>query len=116
MSSDNGTGRPCPDCGEPMSDIRSQRARVCTNGKCGLVVGWELKPGQPPLINNNRADRMNPAATRSAARMNPAAVDELALHGWPEADDSPRQQRIEQGGELAEVYEVLDRAEGGQRG
>lgn len=40
-----------------MSDLRSQSARVCTNGKCGLVAGWELKPGQPPLITNNRADR-----------------------------------------------------------
>lgn len=38
-------------------------------------------------------------------------TDELDLRGWPE-DDSPRQQRIEQGGELAEVYEVLDRAGG----
>ncbi len=57
MSQDNGTGRPCPDCSEPMSDLRSQNTRVCTNGKCGLVADWNLKPGQPPLITNNRADR-----------------------------------------------------------
>lgn len=41
-----------------------------------------------------------------------APVDELELNGWPERDDSPRQQRIEQGGELVEVYEVLDRIGG----
>lgn len=42
-------------------------------------------------------------------------VDELELNGWPERDDSPRQQRIEQGGELAEVYEVLDQIKGGNQ-
>lgn len=41
-------------------------------------------------------------------------IDELSLHGWPQ-DDSPRQQRIEQGGELAEVYEVLDQIKGGNQ-
>lgn len=28
---------------------------------------------------------------------------------WPDTDDSPRQQLIEQNGELAEIYEVLDK-------
>lgn len=50
-------GKPCPDCGEPMTDLRSMYVRQCTNGRCGLVVGWNLAPGQPPLINNNRATR-----------------------------------------------------------
>ena len=50
-------GKPCPDCGEPMSDLRSIYVRHCTNGRCGLVVDWNLAPGQPPLINNNRATR-----------------------------------------------------------
>jgi hypothetical protein len=36
---------------------------------------------------------------------------------WPDTDDSPRQQRIEQSGELAEIYEVLDKMAGpGERG
>lgn len=37
---------------------------------------------------------------------------------WPEFDDSPRQQLIEQNGELAEIYEVLDRmqAKANERG
>ncbi|WP_349573105.1 hypothetical protein [Azotobacter salinestris] len=42
-------------------------------------------------------------------------LDELELNGWPERDDSPRQQRIEQGGELVEVYEVLDQIKGGNQ-
>ena len=50
-------GKPCPDCGEPMSDLRSMYARQCTNGRCGLVVDWNLAPGQLPLIANNRATR-----------------------------------------------------------
>lgn len=52
--SDKAMGRPCPDCGEPMSDIRSQFVRACTNGKCGNVERWQLENGQPPLIGSNR--------------------------------------------------------------
>lgn len=50
-------GKACPDCQEPMSDLRSLNIRQCTNGHCGLIVGWSLAPGQPALINNNRATR-----------------------------------------------------------
>lgn len=50
-------GKACPDCREPMSDLRSLNIRQCTNGRCGLIVGWNLAPGQPSLINNNRATR-----------------------------------------------------------
>lgn len=51
----------------------------------------------------------------AADKAKTAPVDELELNGWPERDDSPRQQRIEQGGELAEVYEVLDGIKGGNQ-
>lgn len=54
---DQPQGKPCPDCREPMSDLRSLNIRQCTNGRCGLLVAWNLAPGQPQLINNNRAER-----------------------------------------------------------
>ena len=50
-------GRACPDCGEPMTDLRSHNARQCTNGRCQLITGWHLAPGQKPLIGSNRIDR-----------------------------------------------------------
>lgn len=50
-------GKPCPSCGEPMTDLRSQQVRQCTNGKCGKAWAWELKPGQKPLITTNRDTR-----------------------------------------------------------
>lgn len=61
MSHDNGRGRACPDCGEPMTDLRSLNARQCTNGKCALVVDWNLAPGQLPLLGSNRIDRKESA-------------------------------------------------------
>lgn len=51
------TGRACPDCREPMTDLRSLNARQCTNGRCQLITGWHLAPGQKPLIGSNRIDR-----------------------------------------------------------
>lgn len=52
-------GRPCPACGEPMSDIATQFERHCTNGLCKAVWPWELKPGQKPLIGSSK-DRAMP--------------------------------------------------------
>lgn len=54
---DTPTGRACPDCGEPMADLRSLNSRQCTNGRCQLIADWHLAPGQLPLIANNRATR-----------------------------------------------------------
>ena len=51
------TGRACPDCREPMADLRSHNARQCTNGRCQLITGWHLAHGQKSLIANNRATR-----------------------------------------------------------
>lgn len=48
-------GKPCPLCSAPMSNLTSQFVRICTNGKCGHVVSWELNPGQKPLYGSNRA-------------------------------------------------------------
>lgn len=50
-------GKPCPRCGEPLSDIGSQFQRHCTNGQCQSVWAWELKPGQKPLHSSNRDTR-----------------------------------------------------------
>ena len=49
-------GRACPDCGEPMADLRSLNARQCATG-CKETFAWNLAPGQKPLIANNRATR-----------------------------------------------------------
>ncbi len=57
MSHENGLGKRCPGCGEPMVDLRSLNARQCTNGTCALVVDWNLAPGQQPLLGSNRIDR-----------------------------------------------------------
>lgn len=47
-------GKPCPACGEPLSDIGSQFARLCTNGKCATLWPWPLNEGQPPLVTSSR--------------------------------------------------------------
>lgn len=62
MSHDNGTGRTCPDCWSPMTDLRSLNARLCSNGKCQLLVDWNLSLGQRPLLGSNRADRKEKSA------------------------------------------------------
>ena len=45
----------CPKCAGPLVDLRSQNLRICSD--CKAEYEWSLKPGQPPLITNNRADR-----------------------------------------------------------
>lgn len=92
------------------------------------MTGYIVKnvPGDADRFHVYRGDENSPAFKAQAInaafdwigadKAKTAPVDELELNGWPERDDSPRQQRIEQGGELAEVYEVLDRMEGEQRG
>lgn len=57
---DRPRGKPCPSCGEPMSDIGTHAERKCTNGKCGKSVKWPLKSGQPPLVTTNRDRRKYP--------------------------------------------------------
>ena len=52
--SDNPKGRPCAACGSPLSDIRSQFVRICSNGKCGKTEQWNLDPGQAPLLGESR--------------------------------------------------------------
>lgn len=42
----------CPKCLSPLHAIRSQFIKMC--GSCGYQEPWELKPGQKPLITNNR--------------------------------------------------------------
>lgn len=50
------SGKPCPNCGEPMSKLRSHSAMQCATG-CKQSVPWDLDEGQKPLIGNNRQDR-----------------------------------------------------------
>lgn len=52
-------GKECPDCREPMTDLRSLNARQCTNGKCQLLVDWYLHDKQKPLLGSNRVHRSN---------------------------------------------------------
>lgn len=42
----------CPECGGVLHPIRSQFIKMC--GSCGYEEPWELKPGQKPLVTNNR--------------------------------------------------------------
>jgi len=58
MSHDNGFGKRCPACGEPMTDLRSINVRQCATG-CKTVTPWSLSEGQRPLLGSNRADRSN---------------------------------------------------------
>lgn len=45
----------CPKCSGPLVQLRSLNLRICND--CKAEYEWNLKPGQPPLITNNRADR-----------------------------------------------------------
>lgn len=56
MSYENGLGKSCPSCGEPMSNMPSLNMRQCATG-CKMAVDWLLDEGQKPLIANNRHDR-----------------------------------------------------------
>ncbi|MNO99811.1 hypothetical protein D3C76_915920 [compost metagenome] len=51
---DDAKGKPCPYCGEPLSDLGSQFVRMCTNGKCKAEWPWPLDDGQPPLVTSSR--------------------------------------------------------------
>ena len=42
----------CPKCRAPLHPIRSQFIKMC--GSCNYQEPWELKPGQKPLVTNNR--------------------------------------------------------------
>lgn len=42
----------CPKCLAPLHAIRSQFIKMC--GSCDYQEPWELKPGQKPLVTNNR--------------------------------------------------------------
>jgi hypothetical protein len=42
----------CPECLVPLHPIRSQFIKMC--GSCDYQEPWGLKPGQKPLITNNR--------------------------------------------------------------
>ena len=47
----------CPNCAAPLSLLRSQSLKICTNGKCGAQYQWLLDDGQKPLIGSSRQDR-----------------------------------------------------------
>ena len=49
---DSSKGKPCPVCGEPMSDLASQFVRMCTG--CHNEWEWKLDEGQQPLITPSR--------------------------------------------------------------
>lgn len=53
MSNDNGYGKRCPDCGEPMSNMPSLNLRQCATG-CKEKFDWKLAENQPPLITESR--------------------------------------------------------------
>lgn len=42
----------CPNCCAPLHPIRSQFVKMC--GSCDYQEDWQLKPGQKPLVTNNR--------------------------------------------------------------
>lgn len=50
-------GRPaCPHCGSvAVVSFSSTEERQC--GDCRKVIDWKLKPGQAPLVTNNRDKR-----------------------------------------------------------
>lgn len=46
----------CPHCGDNrLIKYSSLRKQQCS--KCGSLLPWELKPGQKPLVTNNRDKR-----------------------------------------------------------
>lgn len=56
MTHENGLGKRCPDCHEPLVDLRSMNLRQCATG-CKTIYAWELSDGQRPLLGSNRTDR-----------------------------------------------------------
>ena len=53
MSHDNGYGKSCPACGEPMSNMPSLNSRQCATG-CKKKFEWHLDAGQKPLFTESR--------------------------------------------------------------
>ncbi|AZF63764.1 hypothetical protein [Pseudomonas sp. LBUM920] len=53
MSHDNGYGKRCPDCGEPMSNMPSLNLRQCATG-CKNKHDWKLAEGLAPLFTESR--------------------------------------------------------------
>lgn len=48
--------RACPHCGDSrLIKYSSLRKQQCS--KCGSLLPWELKEGQPPLLTTNRDTR-----------------------------------------------------------
>lgn len=46
----------CPKCNDPhLISYSSLQKKQCSG--CGAMLTWELKPDQPPLVNNNRDKR-----------------------------------------------------------
>lgn len=58
LQSDDAKGVRCPSCGEPMVSCSTMNIRVC--GHCDSEWEWTLKPGQLPLVGNNRQGRQPP--------------------------------------------------------
>lgn len=52
---DDARGPRCPICRGPLISYSSMSLRECAD--CREKFAWELKPGQKPLIANNRQDR-----------------------------------------------------------
>lgn len=50
---ENGFGKRCPDCGEPMTNLPSLNMRQCATG-CKERFDWHLDQGQKSLIGSNR--------------------------------------------------------------
>lgn len=53
---ENGYGKRCPDCGEPMTNLPSLNMRQCATG-CKEKFDWRLTEGQQSLIGSNRQKR-----------------------------------------------------------
>ena len=46
----------CPHCGDGrLIKYSSMRKKQCS--KCGALLPWELKDGQPPIVTSNRDKR-----------------------------------------------------------
>lgn len=51
----------CPHCNDPhLVRYSSLRKMYCTY--CERVLPWDLKPGQQPIVTNNRAPKKRPKA------------------------------------------------------
>lgn len=53
---ENGCGKRCPDCGEPMTNLPSLNMRQCATG-CKERFDWHLDQGQKSLLGSNRQKR-----------------------------------------------------------